>query len=72
MPHVLPPVWLFFMKPGKKLWIHAWSWAPGASSSNGTIASSSISVNMSVDRRIAVTGGSPLFSAVSALTIVSW
>ena len=41
-------------------------------SSNGTIASSSISVNMSVDSRIDVTGGSPLFTAVSALVIESW
>jgi hypothetical protein len=38
----------------------------------GTIASSSISVNMSVDSSTEVTGGSPLLCAVSALTIVSW
>jgi hypothetical protein len=42
------------------------------SGSNGTIASSSISVYMSVDRRIDITGGSPLFTAVSALVIDSW
>jgi hypothetical protein len=40
-------------------------------SSNGTIASSSISVYMSVDSRIEVTGGSPPLTAVSALVIVS-
>jgi hypothetical protein len=43
-----------------------------AISLNGTIASSSISVNMSVDSRIAVAGGLPLLCAVSAFTIVSW
>ena len=42
------------------------------SSSNGTIASSSISVNMSVDSRTDIAGGSPLFTAVSALVIESW
>jgi hypothetical protein len=41
-------------------------------SSNGTIASSSISVYMSVDSGIDVTGGSPLLTAVSALAIESW
>ena len=41
-------------------------------SSNGTIASSSISVNMSVESSTDITGGSPLLSAVSALAIVSW
>jgi hypothetical protein len=41
-------------------------------SSNGAIASSSISVYMSVESRIDVTGGSPLFTAVSAFVIDSW
>ena len=59
------------MNAGKKLLSHAWS-SGFRTSSNGTIASSSMSVNMSVDRMIAVCGGSPLFIAVSALTIVSW
>ena len=36
------------------------------------MASSSISVNMSVESSTEVCGGSPLFSAVSTLTIVSW
>src|SRR5262249_6913560 len=72
MPHVLPPVWLFFMNAGMNDFIHAASSAPLASSSHGTMASSSISVNMSVERRIAVVGGSPLLWAVSAFTIVSW
>src|SRR5215471_2234604 len=57
MPHVLPPVWLFFMKAGKNDLSHA---------------SSSMSVNMSVERRMAVVGGSPLLLAVSPFTIVSW
>jgi hypothetical protein len=39
---------------------------------NGTMASSSIRVNMSVDNRMAVAGGVPLLCAVSAFTIVSW
>jgi hypothetical protein len=38
----------------------------------GTIASSSISVNMSVDSSTEVTGGVPDLCAVSALTMVSW
>jgi hypothetical protein len=37
----------------------------------GTIASSSISVNMSVERRTEVTGGVPLLCAVSALAMLS-
>ena len=41
-------------------------------SSIGTIASSSISVNMSVESSTAICGGLPLLFAVSALTIVSW
>jgi len=36
------------------------------------MASSSMSVYMSVERMMAVWGGSPLFTAVSAFTIVSW
>src|SRR5262249_39711855 len=72
MPHVLPPVWLFFMNAGKNDLIHAGSSGAFASSSQGRIASSSMSVNMSVDRRMAVVGGSPLLFAVSALTMVSW
>ena len=51
MPQVLPPVWLLSMKAGKKLLSQAWSSALLAMSSNGTIASSSISVNMSVESR---------------------
>ncbi len=72
MPQVLPPVWLFSMKAGKKLFSHAWSSGDLIRSSKGTIASSSISVNMSVDSRIDVTGASPLLTAVSALVIESW
>jgi hypothetical protein len=40
--------------------------------SMGTMASSSISVNMSVDSSTDVTGGVPDLCAVSALTMVSW
>ena len=36
------------------------------------MASSSISVNMSVESSTAVVGGVPLLCAVSAFTIVSW
>ena len=54
MPQVLPPVWLFSMKAGKKLVSHALSSAVLTTSSKGTIASSSISVNMSVESSIAV------------------
>jgi hypothetical protein len=59
------------MKPGKKLASHALSSGVFTMSSNGTIASSSISVNMSVDKRIDVTGGSPLLTAVRAFAIDS-
>jgi hypothetical protein len=38
----------------------------------GTMASSSISVNMSVDSSTEVTGGLPALCAVRALTMVSW
>ena len=72
MPQVLPPVWLFFMKAGKNDFSHACSSAALVSSSHGTIASSSISVNMSVESKIAVVGGSPLLCVVSALTMLSW
>src|SRR6266849_2918748 len=72
MPHVLPPVRLLSMKAGKKLASHALSSAVLITSSKGITASSSISVNMSVESRIAVCGASPLLTAVSTLTIVSW
>jgi hypothetical protein len=68
----LPSVWLFIMKAGKKLFSQARSASVLTKPSTGTIASSSISVNMSVDSRTEVTGGVPLLCAVSALTIVSW
>jgi hypothetical protein len=72
MPQVLPPVRLFSMKAGKKLFIQLFSSPFLANSSNGTTASSSISENMSVDRSTQMTGGLPDLCAVSALTIVSW
>ena len=72
MPQVLPPVWLLSMKAGKKLLSQAWSSALVAIVSKGTIASSSMSVNMSVESSTDICGGSPLLSAVSTLTIVSW
>jgi hypothetical protein len=72
MPQVLPPVWLFSMNPGKKLFSHAWSASVLIISSHGTIASSSISVYMSVESSTETTGGSPALFAVSALTIDSW
>ena len=72
MPQVLPPVWLLAMNAGKKLFIQALSSALLAMSSNGTIASSSIRVYMSVESSTEVTGGVPLLFAVSALTIDSW
>ena len=72
MPQVLPPVWLLSMKAGKKLSSQAWFSAPRAMSSKGKIASSSINVNMSVDSSTDTCGGSPLLSAVSALSRVSW
>lgn len=71
MPQVLPPVWLFSMKPGKKLASHFLSSSVLMKSSKGTIASSSISVNMSVESSTESTGGVPLLCAVSALTMVS-
>ncbi|CFN72310.1 Uncharacterised protein [Bordetella pertussis] len=40
--------------------------------STGTMASSSISVNMSVDSSTASCGGVPPFNAVNALAIESW
>jgi len=71
MPHVLPSVRLFSMKPGKKLLSHAWSSGVAASSSKGTIASSSISVYMSTARITEKCGGSPPLSAVIVLVMVS-
>ncbi len=71
MPQVFPPVWLFCMKAGKKLLIQFFSASDLAKSSNGTIASSSIKENMSVERRTHVVGGLPDLWAVSALTMVS-
>ena len=59
------------MNAGKKDFIQAASSGARASSSQGTIASSSMSVNMSVDSKMAVVGGSPLLWAVSALTTLS-
>jgi hypothetical protein len=41
-------------------------------SSIGTIASSSISENMSVESSTASCGGLPLLVAVSTLTMLSW
>ena len=72
MPQVLPPVWLLSMKAGKKPFIHALSSALVARSSKGMMASSSMSVNMSVESRTDIWGASPLLSAVSTFTIVSW
>ena len=69
MPQVLPPVWLFSMKAGKKLASHFLSSSVLMKSSIGTIASSSISVNMSVESSTEVTGGVPLLCAVSALVM---
>jgi hypothetical protein len=60
------------MKAGKKLFSHARSSSVFTNPSIGTIASSSISVNMSVESSTEVTGGVPLLWAVSALTMVSW
>ena len=71
MPQVLPPVWLFAMNAGKKLLSHFRSLSPRAKSSNATMASSSISENMSVDSSTEVTGAVPLLCAVSALAMVS-
>src|SRR5437762_101921 len=51
------------MKAGKKLCSHASSSAVFTKSSIGTIASSSISVNMSVDSNTDVVGGLPLLCA---------
>ena len=59
------------MKAGKKLFIQALSSALVARSSNGMTASSSISVNMSVESSTDIWGGSPLLSAVRTLTMVS-
>ncbi len=70
-PQVLPPVWLLSMKAGKKLDSHLRSSSVFTNSSIGTIASSSIRVNMSVESSTDMTGGTPLLCAVSALTIVS-
>ena len=70
-PQILPPVWLFAMKAGKKLAIHFLSSSVFRKSLIGTIASSSISVNMSVDSSTEVTGGVPLLCAVSALVMLS-
>ena len=60
------------MNAGKKLLSQARSSALVAIASNGTIASSSIRVNMSVESSTDIWGGSPLLSAVSAFTMVSW
>ncbi len=59
------------MKAGKKEASHFLSSSVFTKLSKGTIASSSISVNMSVESSTEVTGGVPLLWAVSALTIVS-
>ena len=70
-PQVLPPVRLFSMKAGKKLAIHFLSSSVFTNGSIGTIASSSIKVNMSVESSTEVTGGVPLLCAVSALVMLS-
>ncbi len=72
MPQVLPPVWLFSMKAGKNDFAQALSASVFKRSSNGAMASSSISENMSVESKTAMSGGSPLLNAVSALARVSW
>src|SRR6476661_3034107 len=59
-PQVLPPVWLFSMNALWKLPSHALSSAVLTKVSIGTMASSSISVNMSVDSSTDVTGGEPV------------
>jgi hypothetical protein len=46
--------------------------ADEASESIGTMASSSISENMSVESSTAMCGGLPLLAAVIALTMLSW
>ena len=71
MPQVLPGVRLFSMNAGKKLAIHFLSSSVLMKPSIGTIASSSISVNMSVESSTDVTGGVPLLCAVSALAMLS-
>ena len=71
MPQVLPPVRLLSMKAGKKLLIQLFSLSVVANSSKGTITSSSMSENMSVDSSTQVTGGLPDLCAVNALTMVS-
>ncbi len=71
-PQVLPPVWLLSMKAGKKLFSQALSSSVLTKSSIGTMASSSMRVNMSVESSTEVVGGLPLLCAVSALTMVSW
>ncbi len=72
MPQVWPPVWLFFMKAGKKLPSHFLSSSLLMKPSKGMTASSSISVNMSVESSTESWGGVPLLCAVSALTMLSW
>src|SRR5215470_10486999 len=71
-PQVLPAVWLLSMKAGKKLFSQVLSSSDLLKSSMGTTASSSISVNISVDNNTEVVGGLPLLCAVKALTMVSW
>jgi hypothetical protein len=62
---------LFSIKAGKKLFSQARSASLFKKPSIGTIASSSISENMSVESSTDVVGGVPLLCAVSILTMVS-
>ncbi len=60
------------MKAGKKSFSQALSSADFRKPSTGTIASSSISVKVSVESSTDSVGGVPLLCAVSTLTSVSW